>query len=143
MAIIKQITLIVTFMKECRICMKTNITINPPASIIQQTLEPQQAFPPLVRDTVGPTYTMSKVGYTSPAPALASSNFGVAVRRGSLSKIIRRSSHKEEKHTMAPTPRNSKHASQGNSLALPCEKAIQPNVFLAYQCEAIFSHISC
>lgn len=88
MAIIKQITLIVTFMKECRICMKTNITINPPASIIQQTLEPQQAFPPLVRDTVGPTYTMSKVGYTSPAPALAGSNFGVAVRRGSLSRLL-------------------------------------------------------
>lgn len=61
----------------------------------------------------------------------ASSSFGVAERRGSFSKIIRRSSHNEEKCTIAPNPRNSKQACQGNSLALPCEKAIQPNVFLA------------
>lgn len=47
-------------MNECRICVKTNLTINLQASRMQQTLESQQAFPSPFWDNVCQTHMMSQ-----------------------------------------------------------------------------------
>lgn len=121
---VKQITLIITSMNQCRMCVKTTI-INTSASILQQTLESQYVFLSSWI-AVGLTYTTSK----SVAVALllrrltseAGSSWGLERGEDLLSERVRRSSDKEERRTVALSSGNRKHASQINSLSLRREK---------------------
>lgn len=59
----------VTFMNDCRLCVKINITLNLSASILQQTPESQQVFLLLSGVTVVSRTQCQKGGCPSPAPA--------------------------------------------------------------------------